>query len=637
AQVTVDGSPVVGAWQINGQEMTFQPEAVCTGSCGEVHCLPANGDISVQLTSGIQSAGATPKNLVCSQALGSATCNIDFEVGSTIDCQDPAAEFISSLGLCSGYSNNLQVEASDDSGLARFEFFANNQSLNVQTDSFGTNAVVSTLWTPTSSAGSNFTLRAVVDDLAGRQADVQQAGKLLPAHCCNQTKDEDETGVDCGGSCLGCQGAACAADLQSPTASCDDNLCSSGFCTQQGSSIAACQAAGYAAGTASCCLCKNRPRIVSLSPQGGFCVNNTDQYCLINNDCGTGGVCDQTVPNAKAGNLMTISGSGFGTTTGSVVFADDKLGDLLACGVNSWSNNQIIVRVPSDVINGSVKVTNSDNFSATSTQAVLVNNIARPGLCSLSKPTGTTNELINYQGLNFNYNGNLVTKALYGSLNNPIPTNESQALSNVLIKARVPGLQPGQVTTFVRNEGASIGPASNSLLFNKLVDPGSQPQITGFDPLSGPPGQYVTIYGQGFGNLQGSSQVMFGSTPANYDFPAECADSVWSDRQVVVKVPKNIAEGPYNLSISLASGANLSAGELFTVNTNPLSPSVCRISPTTARVGSQLQLWGEYFRDYADATSRLRFSQNINAATSSWFYQSSNDFSSASSTIPVGA
>lgn len=636
AQILADGSPVAGSWQVNGQEMFFQPDAICNGSCGEVNCLPENGTISVELTSGIQSAGANPKNLVCGSAIGSATCSLNFAVGSTIDCQDPTAEFISSVGICSGHNNNIRVAASDDSSLARFEFLANNQSFNLQTGNFGTSFVASALWTPTSSAGANFTLQALVDDLAGRRTSVQQAGKLLPAHCCNQTQDGDETGIDCGGSCLGCQGAACATDLQSPAATCNNNLCSSGFCTQQGSNASACQAAGYAAGTASCCLCKNKPIIASLSPQGGFCVNNTDQYCLINSDCGTGGVCDQNSPNAKTGNLMTIIGSGFGTTTGSVVFADNKQGDLLVCGVNSWSNNQIVVKVPTGAITGPVKVTNSDNFSATSTQSVVINNIARPGLCSLSKPTGTTNELINYQGLNFSNSGPAVTKALYGNLTNPIPTNESQVLSNVLIKARVPSLQPGQVTTFVRNEGTTIGPASNYLSFNKLADPGSQPQITGFEPSSGPPGQYVTIYGQGFGNLRAGSLVKFGSIEANYEFPAECANSVWSDRQVIVKVPNNIAVGTYNLSISLASGAVLAATDVFTVNTNPLAPSICRISPTTARVGSQLQVWGEYFRDYDAATSRLRFSQNINA-TSSWFYQSSDNFGSASSTIPVGA
>ncbi len=637
AQVLAGGSPVDGSWQVNGQEMFFQPEAICSGSCGEVHCLPENGDISIQLTAGIQSAGATPKNLVCGSAVGSATCNLSFAVGSAIDCQDPTAEFISSVGVCAGHSNNIQVAASDDSGLTRFEFLTDNQSFYLQTGNFGSAFVASALWTPTSSAGANFTLRALVDDLAGRRTSIQQAGKLLPAHCCNQVKDGDETGIDCGGSCLGCQGAACAADLQSPAATCSDSLCSSGFCTQQGSNASACQAAGYPAGTASCCLCKNKPVIASLSPQGGFCVNNSDQYCLINSDCGSGGVCDQTSPNAKTGNLMTIIGSGFGTSTGSVVFADDKLGDLSACGVNSWSNNQIVVKVPAAVIDGPVKVTNSDNFSATSTQAVLINNIARPGLCSLSKSTGTTNELINYQGLNFSDSGPVATKALYGNLTNPIPTNESQVLSNVLIRARVPSLQPGQVTTFVRNEGPVFGPTSNYLLFDKLVDPGSQPQITGFEPSSGPPGQYVTIYGQGFGNLRAGSLVKFGSTEANYEFPAECANSIWSDRQVIVKVPKNIAVGTYDLSISLASGVVLAAADVFTVNTDPLTPSVCRISPTTARVGSQLQVWGEYFRDYAAATSRVRFSQNLNAITSSWFYQSSDDFSSASTTIPVGA
>jgi hypothetical protein len=626
---------IIGKWQVSGQEIVFQPDDICDSSCGEVHCLPKNTDIIVNLSTSIQSAGPTPKNLVCS-SIGSSACKISFGLGSTVDCQDPSAGFISTIGVCVGYSNNLQVTASDDSGLARFEFLANDLSFNIQTGSFGINYTANTNWTPTGTVGTNFNLQALVDDVAGRRTIAQQNGRLLATHCCNQIKDGDETGLDCGGSCLGCEGAACATDMQSPTTTCNDNLCGSGFCTQQGSNATACQAAGYATGTAACCLCKNKPIISGLSPLGGFCASSTDQYCLVDEDCSAGGTCNQTSPNAKAGNLMTIIGSGFGTTAGKVIFTNDKQGDLLACGINSWSNNQIVVGVPAGVVTGPVEVINSDNFSATSAQTVLINNIARPGLCSLSKPTGTTNELITYSGLNFNNTDDFLTKALYGNLTNPIPANESLAGSSNSINARVPSLQAGQVTTFVRGEGDSIiGPASNFLLFNKLVDPGSQPQITGFSPSSGSSGQYVTIYGQSFGNLRSTSQVFFSNTEAGYNFPVECADSVWSDRQVVVKVPSGLSEGAVNLSMVLASGVNLSANEVFTVNTNPLAPSLCRISPTTGRVGSQVQVWGEYFKNYDSASSRVRFSQNINVTTSNWFFNS--EVSSASSTIPITA
>ena len=635
ASVISAGNPVDGQWLVSGREIVFQPANICQGSCGEVNCLPENGEIIVQLNTEIKSVGSNPKPLTC-DGLGVA-CNLSFSTGSTIDCQNPQAEFITNIGLCSGVSNNIKVLASDDSGLARFELLADGQSVDLTTGSFGSEHLFSTNWTPLSTAGTNFNLQALVDDIAGRRTTVQQNGQLLPTHCCNGQKDGDEIGIDCGGSCLNCHGAACANDQQLPTSSCNNNLCQSGFCTQQGSDADACLAAGYPAGTTDCCLCKNQPKITGLTPRGGFCLNNPNQYCLTDEQCGSDGVCDIDLPNAKAGNLMTIFGSGFGSSIGSVIFTDSQLGNLSVCGSNAWLDNQIIVQVPTGVTSGKIQVKNSDNFIATSSQEVVINNISRPGLCSLSQTSATTNELIDYLGINFSPGGGVSAMALYGDLFNPIPTNESETISQTLLRARVPSLQPGQVTTFVRHEsGSLLGPASNFLLFNKLVDPGSQPQITSFSPISGPPGQYVTIYGQGFGNIRGTSQVFFGTTEANYQFPEECSDSVWSDRQIIVKVPGSlIGNSSQLISVKLGDGQDLLASEPFAVNTNALNPSICRINPTIGRVGSQIEIWGEYFRSHSPASSRLRFNPNINIGSINWF--DNGVLSGASSTVPSGA
>jgi len=635
AAVQASGETIAGQWLVNGREIVFKPDSMCTGSCGEVRCLPENGVISVHLTSDIKSLGTNPKHLVCG-GLG-LSCDLTFSVGSTIDCQDPQAEFISTIGICAETNNLVQVAATDDSSLARFEFLANGQQFYLATGDFGPAYEARAYWQPTSTAGEHFTLKALVDDIASHQTTIVQAGQLLPAHCCNGQKDSDEEGIDCGGSCLRCHGSACASDQQLPGTSCNNNLCRSGFCTSQGSDVTSCKVAGYATGTASCCLCKDKPRITSLSPRGGFCHNNHDQYCSSDSQCTTtGDTCDRHQPNAKAGNLITILGSGFGSSTGSVIFTDSKLGDLAVCGSNSWSDNQIIVKVPSGATTGIVQVKNKDNFVATSTQDLIINNIARPGLCSLSKASGTTGEQIDYHGLNFE-NGATSTIALYGTPLHPIFASESIVSPPNLLKAIVPSLQSGLVTTFVRNDSPSLaGPASNFLLFHKLVDPGSEPQITSFEPTSGPPGQYVTIFGHGFGNIKGNSKVFFGTTEANYNFPEVCASSVWSDRQVIVKVPSGISGSPV-LKMELANGATLEAREPFTVNTKPLAPSLCLIRPTVGPPSTKIEVWGEYFRTYDNQYSKFSFQPNIFASSTYLSWQDDGTLSKASSTVPAEA
>lgn len=634
-KVDSDQGIVSGRWQVNGREIYFEPERQCDSECGKVNCLPENSKVKITLSPNIKPVDGSIKPLDCS----GESCELIFITGDGFDCQDPViVNFIKGGGVCVGAAGAMKASATDDYRLASFEFFANNESISYQSSSdYGRSFTTDTSWPVTGQVGDNYNLKVRVLDVVGRNQEKTLSGKVLPAHCCNGAKDEDETGIDCGGSCLRCQGAACANDLSSPSVSCNGDLCGSGYCTQQGSTVAACQAAGYPAGVSSCCLCQEHPVITGLSPRGGFCQNEPDRFCNTAEDCAEGDSCDQVTPNAKVGNLVTILGNNFGTTTGRVVFANGQTGDLTTCGINSWSDQQIIARVPAGVVSGKVAVFNASSTIAVSSERLVINNITRPGLCSLSKASGTVNELISYNGLNFIASGATTTKVLYGNFYNPIPANEQQTVSEILVKGKVPSLQNGQVSTFVRQEaGGKGGPASNFLMFSKVVDPATLPKITDFSPKQGPIGQYVTIYGQGFGNVRGQSRVIFRvDNEADYNFPEECATSVWSDNQIVVKVPHGTMEGMSALKIILADGSRLNAPEPFHINFDSLTPSICKISPTIARPGTPIQVWGEYFRAYDNSLSRFKFSQNINATTTNWFYNNSNGYSSATSTLPT--
>ena len=153
------------------------------------------------------------------------------------------------------------------------------------------------------------------------------------------------------------------------------------------------------------------------------------------------------------------------------------------------------------------------------------------------------------------------------------------------------------------------------------------PAITSFDPPQGNVSQYVTIRGRGFGVSKGNSKVYFGPSSANAiastTFPQICADSVWSDNQVIVKVPNGLINlSNYKITMQIARGngfwpdidTSSSTPVYFNFNTAlPLAPSACKISPTMGQVNTQVSLWGEYF-GAKDANSKVKFYLNHNAS-----------------------
>jgi hypothetical protein len=83
------------------------------------------------------------------------------------------------------------------------------------------------------------------------------------------------------------------------------------------------------------------------------------------------------------------------------------------------------------------------------------------------------------------------------------------------------------------------------------------PSITTLSPTSGLVGTPLTITGTNFGATQGTSTVMFGSTPGT--------PTSWTDTQIVVPVP-NVSNGPLNVSVAVA-GLQSSQSPSFTVTT----------------------------------------------------------------------
>lgn len=277
---------------------------------------------------------------------------------------------------------------------------------------------------------------------------------------------------------------------------------------------------------------------------------------------------------------------------------------------NTWSNSQIITLLPTTAgfVSGDdieMEVVTKDNKSDKSRDEVgpeldflKINNIQRPGLCGLSDQEAKMNEEIYYYGLNLG-NG----KAYFGNSNNNVigfsPNEFTNQYSGV---TAIPNLQAGEMSTFVKKNVV----LSNFLDFKKLADAPQGPSISSIFPTEGAPGQYVTIYGSGFNNIKGASNVYFRSqsssdVPASFNFPPVCLQSVWDNNQIIVKVPDSLPNGNYNLVVNIFNWPNeIISSETFIASSSmPLKPGVCKINPTSGPHETPVSLWGEYFGEQA--------------------------------------
>ena len=569
---------VNGQRNVNGSYVEFVPEANCEEPNQELKCFPKNTEVTVSAQNG--SGGIISvdgKELACANGL----CSIKFTVGETVDTKAPKVNIVTQQ-VCADANFTLRASSIDDYGVSRIDFFAaNNQigsSSNNSNPFVGSPFNAEMNWdTSALTIGENVGLKATAYDLDSNNASAEKSVKVVPAHCCNNIKDEDETGIDCGGSCLSCEAMA-------------------------------------------------RPIISNITPAGGFCSNNPNKFCRKSTefaDCGANANCDLGTPNGSNGNFITIIGSGFGKSRGKVFFnnngtrveaplADDPSLGNPSCTNEVWKENQVIAIVPTSALDGSISITTGNDASDSSDDEFgpllndfKKNNIARPGICALSPAQGKINDVIQYEGLKLT-----AAEAYYGSLSSNIKASVSSFNNEKQGSATVPNLVSGLTTTFVLKDNID----SNYIPFTKESEPYDGPVISSIEPLSGPVGQYVTIRGSGFGGTRGTSKVFFGSETgkeADYQFPEICSDSIWSDKQIVVKVPENIASGnSYKITI-LRAGFNPadSGSQLFNVSTGSPDPGICKAEPSLGQTNSVVAFWGEYFRG-KDASSTIRFYNN---------------------------
>jgi cysteine-rich repeat protein len=397
--VKQSGVDVPGKFVVSGKKVTFTPTETCPGD-DKMNCFPVGtfhvsvDPILVKSTSG--------DKLVCAATNGVNPCSFDFTTGAAVDTQPPSevsisAPFAGQKIVQGALPEPLQARTKDDAGVSTVDFFVENENevlfsadlTNSSTGSlvgalaenlFNTNA---SQWNSNGYATNKaYPVWAEGSDCAGNVKTSSKVSVMLrAANCGNATQDAaapyGETGINCGGDpksefyCGLCKEAKCTSNAQ----------CSSGNCVIP---------KGGTEGT-----CQNLLMIKSVSPDNG-----------------------------AVGSLVTISGSGFGTTPGTVDFLGTGLSGAIktanayqCLGKTSWSENEIVVQIPDGAIDGPIRVNipasgaganvipaqedRTDDLTGPVMTKFDVNMIKRPGLCSLVENSGTADTTFKLNGLGF--------------------------------------------------------------------------------------------------------------------------------------------------------------------------------------------------------------------------------------------
>ncbi len=581
--VTANGS-VAGDLSVNGSMIEFVPTANCEAPNETLKCFEKNTVYNVTVNNGTSGVISMDDNqLSCA---GTSNCTIQFTTGEIVDTDAPRVN-LTNQQVCATTNNTLRASSIDNYGVSMIDFFSGANVINSLSNNsnpfVGSPFNAETVWDASGiPVGQIVTLKATAYDLDSNTASAEKQYKVAPAHCCNGVQDGDETDIDCGGSCISC----------------------SAF---------------------------NRPIISSVTPAGGFCMGgiNDSKFCRKATelqDCGANASCNMGTPNGMTGNFVTIIGSGFGTTRGKVFFtaangtptdavlADDSAAGNPACTNAVWQDGQIIAVVPAAAANGKISIETSGGTDESTDDEFgpLINDfqkntIKRPGICALSPEAGKINDVVSYEGVRL-----AASEAYYGNLSNNIKALISSFNTEKQGSATVPNLSSGATTTFVLKSNVD----SNYLPFTKENEPYDGPIISSIDPSTGPVGQYVTIRGSGFGATKSTSKVFFGPVTgfeADYAFPDVCAQSVWTDKQIIIKVPSGISSGQsFPLTVARSGFNPADSGNLtFNVTTGTPNPGVCSVEPSLGQPNSQTTIWGEYFQAQ-NSNSAVRFYNNLN-------------------------
>ncbi len=466
-----------------------------------------------------------------------APCNFTFDTNDLIDAAVPTVRIIPTQicyddGTLSPGSNIIGGWGRDDTGISFLRAYYEMPHVNIF-DVVGTGNryqyAQNVVDTSGMTVGDVYTFTVEADDLVlNTEADSFEA-TIRAGHCCNDQRDLDEEGVDCGGAdCDSCASMNPIITNLSP-----DNGAPGNFITIMGR---------YFGMT---------PGRVYFSNAAGDLVVEAQLPNTVNPNCN----------NNWSNNQIVVVVPGGAATGPIMVERSDGRSDTTAADSEPYINFE-------------------------------VNTIARPGLCLANPNTGFFNTEFDLHGIAFGGTNRYVrfgNESDYITANNmhdwtnlfvsaQVP-NITRGLATVY--ANIDTVNSNFLYFIVQQD------TDNNPVID-YIDPPQGPNnqyitIYGSGFMSYQPGvSQVSFTNFGTGE----------TTAAGIDFPVECRNSWWRASYITVKVPATVANGNYQVRVTNRAN-NTSEPENFNIIAGTPTPGICLLSPHNGPVGTAVNIYGD--------------------------------------------
>ena len=256
--------------------------------------------------------------------------------------------------------------------------------------------------------------------------------------------------------------------------------------------------------------------------------------------------------SAGAGDTVTISGSGFGPTTGTNSLVNFASG--VTAAITSWSSTQIVATVPTGAVTGAVTVS-VNTVVSNGSQFTIPNNV----VTAVSPVAGKFGAQVTVTGSGFGATQGSSFVSFAGTASTSIVS-----WSDTQVVALVPtGAASGGVSVTVNSA------QSNSTVPFTVYNP----IISGIVPPAAAATASVVVNGSGFTVYQADTTVLFNGV-AGYI-------TSWGSNSLTVTVPLGVAVGSASVTVTL--GTATSNSEAFTVEPGP---TITGVAPSIGQIGS---------------------------------------------------
>jgi hypothetical protein len=234
--------------------------------------------------------------------------------------------------------------------------------------------------------------------------------------------------------------------------------------------------------------------------------------------------------------LITITGSNFGSERGEskLYYGSQKLSP------NTWSNNQITVKLYENTLkeNPSGRFRVEVNGTASNESPQAFKSASSANILSVSPTQGTTGTLLTITVASATEN--LVNFVTFFDLSNP--SNSATANIYKVTSTSFYCYVPALTNTDSNNVGIQFGAYSQNSKIALFTF--TSPSLGGINPSSGTLGTIISIFGDGFGNTQGTynSRINVEGVYVNPEF--------WSDREIRIRIPNVTSAGSKKITLT---------------------------------------------------------------------------------------